>query len=218
MRLEKGFVGTHANPRPPASEKGFAWPRKSDATAEMRAAFRKSFTQLTRGKGMNHRELAQAIYGQTRDHNGYVVPRGPGVLRAYLDGDSFPKGTQASLLAAYFRVPLSRLLQDDGAPFEPMPMIRPASAGNQRAKKSNGHKGNGAAGPAVVSHGAPAPPPSEPAPPPPKGAKPVQVKIETLPGSSAWCQVAVTGTVPMDVALGLMAFIERGTHRGGPRK
>jgi hypothetical protein len=59
---------------------------------------------------------------------------------------------------------------------------------------------------------------SEPAPlKPPKGAKPITVEIKTLPGFPDWCHISISGTVPLDVALGVVAFIERGTHRA-PRK
>lgn len=222
VRLERGFIGTHANPRPPASEKGFEWPSPRAITDAQRAAFRKAFTQLTRDKGLNHRTLARALNGESRDGNGYVIPRDAGSVRKYMDGVSFPQEDRATVLAAFFKVPMQRFLQDDGQPFEPIDLLRPGGAA-KRGKKANGHArhaGNGAAGPAVASHGAPAPLTREqdPPPKPPKGAKPVQLEIKTLPGVPDWCQVTITGTVPLDVGLGLMAFIERGTHRAVPRK
>lgn len=221
-RLERGFVTNYPDKAPPKSKAGFEWPGRG-ATAEHRMAFRKNFANLIRSKAASGREFAQLFYGQARTAQGFVVPRNPGTIIKYLDGDSFPEETTARLIGAFFKTPLDQLLHDDGTPHNPLPLIRPLRASKARLKKQNGHghKGNGAAGPGVVSHGAPALAASEPAPPPlqlPKGAKPIVVKIETLPGAADFVHVAISGTVPLDVGLGIVAFIERGTHRLGPRK
>lgn len=215
-RLERGFVTNYPDRAPPKSAAGFEWPNRA-ATDAQRMAFRKNFANLIRGKAPNAREFARLFYGETRNGSGYVMPRNPSTVLKYLDGESFPEETTARLIGAFFKTPLQQLLTDDGKPFEPLPLIRPLRAGKAR-RKANGHavKGNGAAGPGVVSHGAPALAASEPAPPPPKppkGAKPVQVEIKTLPNESNWCHVSISGTVPLDVGLGLMAFIERATHK-----
>lgn len=220
-RLERGFVTDYPDRAPPKSTAGFKWPDRQ-ATDEQRMAFRKTFANLIRGKGTNHREFARMFYGETRNGQGYVMPRNPGTIRKYLDGDSFPEETTARLLGAFFKTPLERFITDDGKPFEPLALIRPLKATAARRKSANGHghKGNGAAGPSVVSPGAPALAASEPAPlpKPPKGSKPVQVEIKTLPNEPNWCHVVISGTVPLDVGLGLMAFIERATHKVAPMR
>lgn len=220
-RLERGFATNYPERAPPKSAAGFEWPSRA-ATAEQRMAFRKNFANLIRTKAPNAREFARQFYGETRNGQGYVMPRNPSTVLKYLDGESFPEETTARLIGAFFKTPLQQLLHDDGQPYQPLPLIRPLKASKER-RKANGHagKGNGAAGPGVVSLSAPALAASEPAPPPqrlPKGAKPVIVKIETVAGAADFVHMAVTGTVPLDVGLGIMAFIERGTHRLGPRK
>jgi len=220
-RLDRGFVTDYPDRAPPKSPAGFEWPSRA-ATDEQRMAFRKNFANLIRTKAPSAREFARLFYGETRNGQGYVMPRNPSTVLKYLDGESFPEENTARLIGAFFKTPLQQLLHDDGKPYEPLPLIRPLRAGKQR-RKANGHavKGNGAAGPGVVSPSAPALAASEPAPPPPrmpKGAKPIVVKIETLPGAPDFVHVNIAGTVPLDVGLGIVAFIERGTHRMGPRK
>lgn len=218
-RLERGFVTNYPERAPPKSAAGFEWPSRA-ATDEQRMAFRKNLANLIRSKAPNAREFARQFYGETRNGQGYVMPKNPSTVLKYLDGESFPEETTARMIGAFFKTPLQQLLTDDGQPYQPLALIRPLRAGKARLK-ANGHagKGNGAAGPGVVRTSAPALAPGEPAPPsprPPKGAKPITVKIETLADASDWCHVSIIGSVPLDVGLGLMAFIDR--HKGGARK
>jgi len=214
----KGFIEKHPDRGPPRSARGFEWPARG-ATDEQRHAFKKFLTGKMRAEGLNHRDLARLMFGEKKDDKGYTVPRNPQAILDYADGSTFPTQERARQFGAYFKTPLDAMLVDDGKPFEPLPLIRPLRATSER-KKKNGHGkhgGNGAAGHPIVRADAPASP-SEPEPPRPlpKGAKPVTVEIKTLPGAPEFAQVTISGTVPLDVALGIVAFIERATHR--PRK
>lgn len=216
-RLERGFVTDYPDKSPPKSAKGFEWPSPRSVGGEQKVAFRKAFTQLLRTKAPDHRDFARQFYGQTRDGKGFIMPRNPGTIRKYADGDVFPGESKARQLAAFFKVPMERLLQDDGTPFEPLPLMRPNGAHAVRRSKKNGHGGNGTAGHPIVSHAAPAALALQAAPPrPPEGAEPLVIEIKTLPNASDWAHVNITGAVPLDAALGVIAFIER--HKGGPSR
>jgi len=213
--LSKGFVEKFPNRSPPKSASGFQWPLRV-ATQEQRAGFQKFLVGQMRARGWNHRDFARVLFGEKKDDKGYTVPRNPQAILDYADGSTFPTPERARQFGAFFKTPLDKMLIDDGTPFEPLPLIRPKRATAKRLKK-NGHGasgGNGAAGAPIVRADAPASP-SESAPPRPlpKGAKPVSVKIETLPGAPEFAQITISGTVPLDVALGIIAFIERATHR-----
>jgi len=219
VALVKGFVDKFPNRAPPRSARGFEWPGPRHANDTQRLAFKKFITAQMRARSLTHRDLARLFYGEAKNGQGYVTPRNPNTILEYADGSQFPTEERARNLGAYFKTPLDAMLVDDGKPFEPLPLIRPSRATSER-KKKNGHGkhgGNGAAGHPIVRADAPAST-SEPEPPRPlpKGAKPVTVKIETLPAASEFAQVTIAGTVPLDVALGIMAFIERATHK--PRK
>jgi hypothetical protein len=217
--LARGFVDKFPNRSPPRAARGFEWPSLRAATDAQRLAFKKFMTSQMRAQGINHRDLARLFFGETKTAQGYTTPRNPNTILEYADGSQFPAEERARQIGAFFKVPIDSMLVDDGKPFEPLPLIRPKRATSER-KKKNGHGkhgGNGAAGNPIVRADAPAST-SEPEPPRPlpKGAKPVTVKIETLPGASEFCHVEIAGTVPLDVGLGMMAFIDRATHR--PRK
>jgi len=207
--LTKGFVDKFPNRNPPKSAKGFEWPSARHTTELQRVAFRKNLVEQLRARGMSHRDLARAMFGEQKDSKGYTIPKQTQPMREYADGDLFPTADRARQLAAFFKIPLQKFLHDNGQPFEPLPPLRLVRATAARRKK-NGHAGNGAGGVPVVS-----PPASVPGPPRalPKGARPVQVKIETLANAPDFCTVAITGTVLLDVGLGLMAFIDRATHK-----
>jgi len=207
--LAKGFVDKSPNRNPPKSAKGFVWPNLAHVTDAQRTAFQKVLVGQMRARGWNHRDLARTLFGEKKDDKGYTVPRNPQAILDYADGSSWPTAERARQFGAFFKVPLQDLLRDNGEPFVPLALIRPLRATAAR-RKQNGHAGNGAGGVPVVS-----PPASVPGPPRamPKGARPVQVKIETLANAPDFCTVAITGTVLLDVGLGLMAFIERATHK-----
>jgi hypothetical protein len=213
----RGFVDKFPNRAPPRSTRGFEWPGRN-ATEGQRFGFKKFITAQLRARGLNHREFARLFFGETRNGK-YTAPRSPQMILEYCDGSLWPTADRARQLAAFFKTPLEAMLIDDATPFEPLPLIRPKRATAERRKK-NGHGkhgGNGAAGAPIVRADAPAPA-HEPEPPRPlpKGAKPVTVEIKSLPGAPEFAHVVIAGTVALDVALGIMAFIERATHK--PRK
>jgi hypothetical protein len=212
MALRVGFAVKNENARPPKSSKGFEWPTRP--TDEQKAIFRKVFTQLLLARGDDHRTFATTFLGESKTGPGYIVPRSPNTIRDWIDGKTFPTEARARQLAACLKIPMERLLTDNADPFVPMPLLRPGRATSARKHKANGHGGNGHGGPPVVSPapaGAPLAAPAMTAPP--KGAKPITVKVETIPGASDWCNVVVSGSIPLDVGLGLIAFIDRGTHK-----
>lgn len=217
-KLARGFVTDYPDRNPPKSAAGFEWPGPKRANDAQRAAFRKVFSNTLRGGWSDHIEFAREFWGETRDGKGYVIPRGRYVPLEWSRGNQFPMANTARQLAAFLKVPMERLLTDDGTPYVPLSILR-RSPGSTKAslKSANGHAGNGAAGLPIVSPAAPAAG-SAAAPPrrPPKGAKPVTVEIKTVADATDWCHVSISGTVPLDVGLGIMAFIDR--HKDGPRR
>jgi len=215
----KGFVNEHPDRSPPKSGSGFEWPGR-DVSDEQRLAFRKNLTNALRARGENHREFTRHFLGEYRNKDtGYVVPRSSNTIMDWLHGDVWPTADRARQLCAFLKVPMESLLQDDGSPFEPLPLLRAARATPERRKANGhaGHKGNGAAA-HVASHTAPAVGLAHaPLPPRPKDAKPAQLHVEALPDAPDYASVTITGTVRYDTAMALVNLVGRDQHALGPR-
>ena len=185
QRLERGFVTDYPDKMPPKSSPDFEWPGRKSANAAQRQAFRKTLMQQLHGRGLNHREFAEKFWGQGRTSSGYIAPRNAGTVVKWLAGDSWPTETTAQLLGAFFKVPMERLLVDDGKPSEPFALIRPTRATAATRRKMNGHGGNGGAvAQGAADTGAPASVHSDPAPqlpPRPADWKPAQLHVDACP-------------------------------------
>jgi len=220
MSLYKGWVDTHPDKSPPKSSKGFEWPGRGEATDAQRLAFRKQFANNLRALGMNHREFARRFFGEGKNALGYTAPKNPGTILKYADGETWVTEDRARQLAAIFKVPMEALLVDDGAPFEPLPLVRPLRATAERRKK-NGHKGNGfdhaAAAARPAGGSAPALQPAEPVqlPPRPADAKPAQLHVDAYPDAPDYCRVQITGTVRYDTAMAMVNLMGRDQHGHG---
>src|SRR3982751_188448 len=124
MALEKGFIYKFPDRAPPKSTAGFEWPSTHKVTDEQRLAFRKWFTSQLRARDMNHRSFGRQFNGETKDGNGYVIPRGGSTaVMNYLDGTGWPSEERARNLGAFFKTALEDMLVDDGKPLEPIPLV-----------------------------------------------------------------------------------------------
>lgn len=130
-------------------------------------------------------------------------------------GKGFPNADNADGLAGYFKITTAELLQPAGE-LEPMEMLRkgPGSKPNGKTNgKTNGHaNGNGhdheaaagmKSGTGKVRVVAEPPPP----PPLPEGATPPVVELKSYPTDARFMSVTVTGVLPVDRALALVAMI-----------
>jgi len=182
--LIKGFAYTKAALDAPASPEGFEWPAnrgEGKATKEQCHKFAGALGELIEAKGLNHMQFAGQYGGEEMLPNGHLQRQAAGQVRRWLDGGAFPSEKSARALAAFFQVPMSRLLEHAGGPLKKMYLRLPKGTKGAKVKRAN--KLN--------------------------GAKPPVIKIETIPADASWANVSVSGTLPVDVALGLLAYIER---------
>jgi hypothetical protein len=172
-----GFFAANPKPKPPASPPGFKYPNQRDPDA--RANFARNFTRrLAAAGGAN--VLARELYGESTNASGRKQPRNAAALLRFADGQTFPRQETAELLAAYFKIPVSELFAAAPAgPATDAPALRRKSA----------------------------PAPAPPALPLPKGAAPPKVAFTTHPGDPRFVRVRVSGTIPIETALSLVAML-----------
>lgn len=216
-RLQRGFVTDYPDRMPPKSAKGFEWPGRNASEAQ-RLAFQKNLTEFIRASGENHREFARAYFGEGRDAAGRPTPRNPGTVLDWVRGEKWPVEQTARQLAAYMKRPLDSLLQDNGKPFEPLPMLRQPKGAAKR-RKANGHGGNGAAAHVVSPASSPelAAALHAPLPPRPEGAAPAHLRVDAIPHAPDYCTVSITGVVRYDTAMAIVNIVGRDQLGAGRR-
>jgi hypothetical protein len=219
--ITKGYAHTRKSLEVPDSPEGFEWPAMSGAkaaTKEERQRFAGALNSLIQKRGLNHMEFAGQFLGEKRSRDGQILKRaGAANVRRWLTSDSWPTDMTARRIASFFGVPMAALLQYDGPPIGPIYLRVPAGV-KMPKKKANGHDVSGIDQAAAAAVGGPPlariTPELPPQPvKPPKGAKPVTVELKTLPDDPSWAHVTVAGTMPLDVGLGLLAYMER--HKTG---
>jgi len=218
--ITKGFAYTRKALDVPDSPEGFEWPPfrgDNAATSDHKRRLAGALQALMAARGLNHMQFAGQFLGEEVLPNGKLQRQGAGNVRRWLVGEAWPSPMMARKIGSFFKVPMARLLQYDGPPPEQIYLRVPKGL----KRRANGHGGNGLAkGHATAAaRGGLSPAPDTPELPPPrvipKGAKPVIVKIETNAVDASWCEVSVAGTLPLDVGLGLLAYIER--HKNSDR-
>ena len=189
--VREGFKYSRKRFNPPKSPKGFEWPRQP--TSDDKRHFAAALKRLAEERGMERMDLAKVITGEIINKAGFRAARDGYSMNKWWTGQSIPREDNANVLGAYFKVSLAELL---GKP--------KGAAVNGHA---NGHAHAGGASPIRVK----AKEPQAPSPELlslPADAKPPFVKIETYPEDPRFVTVFITGTVPLDVALSLMALLD----------
>jgi len=207
--IREGFLMGERVPRPKKGPGDFAWPSPRTVDEATKTKFRARLTEELLARGMNHKDLAILAHGEVRRKNGHVVPRQPAAARNWVFGKSFPTASAAEGLAGYFKISTADLLKPAGD-LKAMPLLRmTAKQKKAHAKNGNGHdheaaaamsgrKGTGAV--RVV----PEPPPPLPLP---EGASAPIVELKSFPTDPRFMAVSVSGVMPVDRALALVAMI-----------
>jgi hypothetical protein len=209
--IRTGFLMGERVPRPKKAPGDFEWPNPRAVDEATKLKFRARLTEELLARGMNHKDLAILAHGEVRRKNGHVVPRMPAAARNWVFGKSFPTAGAANGLAGYFKISTADLLKPKGE-LQAMPLLRmTAKQKKAHAKTGNGHD-HGAAAVAKkpkkkatgVVRVTEVPPPPLPLP---EGATPALVKLESFAGDPRFMTVNITGTLPVDRALALVAMI-----------
>ena len=206
--IRTGFLMGERVPRPKRGPDDFAWPSPRLADATTRLNFRTRIIEELRARGMTHKDLALVAHGEVRHKkSGRVVPRMPTPARQWVMGKAFPNAATAEGLAGYFKISTAELLQPKGE-LEPMEFLRARNGEKPKAarKKANGHDHGAAAHRGNGVHRVD----DDPPPPPlqlPDGANPAVVELKSFPGDSRFMAVSISGVLPVDQALALVAMI-----------
>lgn len=204
--VRTGFLMGERVPRPKRGPDDFEWPTPRLVDADTKTKFRAKLIEELRARGMTHKDLAIVAHGEIRGKNGVVVPRRPSDARRWVMGKAFPSAAVADGLAGYFKIKTADLLKPKGA-LEPMELLRKGTrekASPKRAK-TNGHDHGAAAhsGNGAVRERDEAPPPLQL----PEGANAAIVELKTFPGDPRFMAVVISGVMPVDRALALVALI-----------
>lgn len=209
--LRTGFLMGERVPRPKKAAGDFQWPSPRTVDEATKLKFRARLTEELLSRGMNHRDLAILAHGEIRRKNGHVVPRQPAAARNWLFGKSFPTSSAADGLAGYFKISTEDLLKPSGE-LKPMPLLRMTVRQKKaHAKNGNGHDHGGAAVATQKAHKGNGvarvheePPPPVPLP---EGATAPTVELKTFPGDARFMAISISGVLPVDRALALVAMI-----------
>jgi len=133
-----GLVHSKDKPKPPASPAGFRWPETVDR--DQYSHFSTAVRELANAKDESLNDMGRVVFGK----NTGGMPRSNKISHWIKnDGKKFASELEAGHIAAYYNVPMSRLLQANG---KVDPVIReavehllPKPARKKHARKVNGH-------------------------------------------------------------------------------
>lgn len=204
--IRTGFLMGERVPRPKRGPDDFVWPSPRLADAATKLKFRTKLIEELRARGMTHKDLALVAHGEVRHKkSGRVVPRMPTPARQWVMGKAFPNASTAEGLAGYFKITTAELLKPKGE-LQPMAFLRAGPGDKTKArKKGNGHDHGAAAhsGNGVQREVEEAPPPLTL----PEGANAPVVELKSFPGDVRFMAVSISGVLPVDQALALVAMI-----------
>jgi hypothetical protein len=189
--VREGFKYARKRFSPPKSPPGFQWPRQP--TAEDKRHFAASIKRLAEERGMDRLDLAKVITGEIINAAGYRTARDGNTITQWWNGEALPREDGANVLGAYFKTSLAELLgKPQGAP------VNGHANGHAHARSGSAIR--------VKAKGVKAAK-EQPVPTPASGT-PAFVKIETFAADPRFVTVSVSGTVPLDTALSIMALLD----------
>jgi hypothetical protein len=189
--VREGFKYSRKRFNPPKSPPGFQWPRK--ATAEDKRHFAASIKRLAEERGMERLDLAKVITGEIINAAGFRTARDAFSITKWWNGEALPREDSATVLGAYFKTSLAEMLG------------KPHGAAVNGHANGHAHERGGSAIRVKAKGGEVAK--AQPVPTPASGTA-AFVKIETFAKDPRFVTVTVSGTMPLDTALSIMALLD----------